>query len=327
MSLTKGIRGLLLSRWPAADPTVYRRDRRRSPPLARRRSHVRADDALGHGRAPPRVAGAGARRGLRPGAARDPGRGRALRGPGAGPAGRPGACDGALLVLLGRPGGSSPRPRPAASTVPPTAGRRGRRPASRRRWWATSCGWGPSSTRRGSSGFYRSQDAGASWTRLAASPGRPSRLMFPLAPAAGLEAFLATDRGLFRTTDAGRALVAGGVRRPGRSSPSPRSRLPSPPRGRSGSDEVHEGPRPGQRLRPGRRRGRARGPLRVGGAAVRPPPRDRRRRCRPARAARRTVSRSGSSTPTASWARSRATACAASPRSPCGAAGRPRATS
>jgi hypothetical protein len=27
--------------------------------------------------------------------------------------------------------------------------------------------------------------------------------MFPLAPAAGLEAFLATDRGLFRTTDAG----------------------------------------------------------------------------------------------------------------------------
>ncbi len=27
--------------------------------------------------------------------------------------------------------------------------------------------------------------------------------MFPLAPAAGLEAFLATDRGLFRSTDAG----------------------------------------------------------------------------------------------------------------------------
>jgi hypothetical protein len=27
--------------------------------------------------------------------------------------------------------------------------------------------------------------------------------MFPLAPAAGIEAFLATDRGLFRTTDAG----------------------------------------------------------------------------------------------------------------------------
>ena len=27
--------------------------------------------------------------------------------------------------------------------------------------------------------------------------------MFPLAPAAGVEAFLATDRGVFRTTDAG----------------------------------------------------------------------------------------------------------------------------
>lgn len=53
------------------------------------------------------------------------------------------------------------------------------------------------------SGFFRSQDAGASWSRLSASPGRPSRLLFPLAPAAGLEAFLATDQGLFHTHDAG----------------------------------------------------------------------------------------------------------------------------
>lgn len=52
-------------------------------------------------------------------------------------------------------------------------------------------------------GFYRSQDVGATWERLSDSPGRPSRLMFPLAPAAGIEAFLATDRGVFRTTDAG----------------------------------------------------------------------------------------------------------------------------
>jgi photosystem II stability/assembly factor-like uncharacterized protein len=52
-------------------------------------------------------------------------------------------------------------------------------------------------------GFFRTQDSGRTWTRLAASPGEPRRLLFPLAPAAGLEAFLATDRGLFRTADAG----------------------------------------------------------------------------------------------------------------------------
>jgi photosystem II stability/assembly factor-like uncharacterized protein len=62
---------------------------------------------------------------------------------------------------------------------------------------------GPFLYAAGESGFHRSQDAGATWTRLSASPGRPTRLMFPLAPAAGLEAFLATDRGLFRTADAG----------------------------------------------------------------------------------------------------------------------------
>jgi len=53
------------------------------------------------------------------------------------------------------------------------------------------------------SGVFRSQDAGATWARLSSSPGRPRRLLFPLAPAAGLEAFLATDQGLFRTRDAG----------------------------------------------------------------------------------------------------------------------------
>jgi photosystem II stability/assembly factor-like uncharacterized protein len=62
---------------------------------------------------------------------------------------------------------------------------------------------GPFLYAAGDGGFYRSQDVGATWTRLADSPGRPVRLMFPLAPAAGIEAFLATDRGLFRTVDAG----------------------------------------------------------------------------------------------------------------------------
>jgi photosystem II stability/assembly factor-like uncharacterized protein len=62
---------------------------------------------------------------------------------------------------------------------------------------------GPFLYAAGETGFFRSQDMGASWTRLSASPGRPNRLMFPLAPAAGVEAFLATDRGVFHTGDAG----------------------------------------------------------------------------------------------------------------------------
>ena len=62
---------------------------------------------------------------------------------------------------------------------------------------------GPFLYAAGDAGFYRSEDAGATWTKLSASPGRPRRLLFPLAPAAGLEAFLATDQGLFRTRDTG----------------------------------------------------------------------------------------------------------------------------
>jgi photosystem II stability/assembly factor-like uncharacterized protein len=63
---------------------------------------------------------------------------------------------------------------------------------------------GPFLYAAGEEGFYRSDSAGQSWERLSPSPGKPARLLFPLAPAAGLEAFLATDRGLFHTSDAGR---------------------------------------------------------------------------------------------------------------------------
>ena len=63
---------------------------------------------------------------------------------------------------------------------------------------------GPFLYAAGEGGFYRSDNAGESWDRLSDSPGKPRRMLFPLAPAAGLEAFLATDKGLFHTSDAGR---------------------------------------------------------------------------------------------------------------------------
>jgi photosystem II stability/assembly factor-like uncharacterized protein len=59
-------------------------------------------------------------------------------------------------------------------------------------------------------GFYRSEDTGQTWARISDSPGRPVRLLFPLAPAAGLEAFLATDRGVFHTADAGQHWTVSG---------------------------------------------------------------------------------------------------------------------
>lgn len=52
----------------------------------------------------------------------------------------------------------------------------------------------------GERALHRSEDAGETWKRLSATPGRPSRLLFPLG---GIEGFLATDRGIFRTQDAG----------------------------------------------------------------------------------------------------------------------------
>ncbi len=60
-------------------------------------------------------------------------------------------------------------------------------------------------------GLFRSEDAGRTWTRLGSYEGRPARLLFPLAPAAGLEAFVATDRGIYRTTDGGHRFQASGL--------------------------------------------------------------------------------------------------------------------
>jgi photosystem II stability/assembly factor-like uncharacterized protein len=64
---------------------------------------------------------------------------------------------------------------------------------------------GPFLYATGDGGVVRSDDAGQSWTPLAEGLGarQGRRLMFPLAPAAGLEAFVGTEDGLFRTTDGG----------------------------------------------------------------------------------------------------------------------------
>jgi hypothetical protein len=51
----------------------------------------------------------------------------------------------------------------------------------------------------------RSQNQGQEWDDIGEGLGdaRPFRIMFPLAPESGAVAFLATDRGLFRTDDGG----------------------------------------------------------------------------------------------------------------------------
>lgn len=57
----------------------------------------------------------------------------------------------------------------------------------------------------GGGGVHRSEDSGKTWTSLVEGlDGRtPIRIMFPLAPAAGSEAFLATEDGAFHTPDGG----------------------------------------------------------------------------------------------------------------------------
>jgi ligand-binding sensor domain-containing protein len=64
---------------------------------------------------------------------------------------------------------------------------------------------GPFLYATGDGGVARSDDNGQTWTPLSEGlAGRQGRrLMFPLAPAAGLEAFVGTDDGIFRTLDGG----------------------------------------------------------------------------------------------------------------------------
>jgi photosystem II stability/assembly factor-like uncharacterized protein len=64
---------------------------------------------------------------------------------------------------------------------------------------------GPLLYAAGEGGVFRSDDGGKSWTALGKELAgtRVRRLLFPLAPQAGLEAFAATERGIFRTLDGG----------------------------------------------------------------------------------------------------------------------------
>jgi photosystem II stability/assembly factor-like uncharacterized protein len=206
VSLTPGISSLLLSRWPQADPTVF----------------VGTDGGLLRSR--------DAGRSFGPTALTS---GPVLRLEWPGPA-LVAAGGGGLLVTMdegetfAEPGRGLPEGEVRAMALSsffgvdpvlfaaPASGGVYRSSDGGHTWAATGLGdqvvgdlvWlGPFLYAAAEGGFFRSEDAGASWTRLCDSPGRPARLLFPLAPAAGLEAFLATDRGVFRTADAGQTWV------------------------------------------------------------------------------------------------------------------------
>lgn len=66
-------------------------------------------------------------------------------------------------------------------------------------------------------GLFRSESAGQTWAALGEGLGgrSPRRLLFPLAPASGAEAFVGTDRGVLRTGDGGeRWLTTGTLEEP-----------------------------------------------------------------------------------------------------------------
>jgi photosystem II stability/assembly factor-like uncharacterized protein len=192
---------LLISRYPQADPTVF---------VGTRLGLLKSEDA-GHTFRPAGLAGPAVHRlewpgpalvaGTRAGVLVSMDGGATFEGPGTGLG--PGEVRGMALssffgvdpVMFAAPGQGVYRSGDGGKSWAP-AGLEGET--------VFDLVWlGPFLYAAGEKGFHRSEDAGKSWRRLSDSPGRPSRLLFPLAPAAGLEAFLATDRGVFRTADAG----------------------------------------------------------------------------------------------------------------------------
>jgi hypothetical protein len=60
--------------------------------------------------------------------------------------------------------------------------------------------------------MYRSEDLGRTWTALTKSvAAAPTRVLFPLMPASGMEIFLGTVRGIYRSPDGGLNWQASGL--------------------------------------------------------------------------------------------------------------------
>ncbi len=186
ISTTPGIRWLLLSRWPQADPTLF----------AGTGSGLLRSRDLGRSFERTALDGVAVYRLQWPGpaliAACDRGllvttdEGAHFRGPGSGLPGGPVRAMALSSYFKVDP----------VMFAAPVAGGVYRSSDGGTSWTATGLTtekvgdlvWlGPFLYAAGENGFYRSQDVGGTWTRLAASPGVPSRLMFPLAPAAGVE--------------------------------------------------------------------------------------------------------------------------------------------
>jgi photosystem II stability/assembly factor-like uncharacterized protein len=209
LSLTPGISSLLLSRWPQSDPTVFagsdrgllrsRDGGRTFAPTSLRNGPVRRLEWPG----PALVVASGQ------GLLVTTNEGQSFDGPGRGiPVGEVRAMAISSFFAVDPVVFAAPA---EGGIFRSADGGQSWEPAGLANEVVGDIVWlGPFLYAAGEKGFFRSNDNGASWTRLSDSPGRPVNLMFPLAPAAGLEAFLATDRGVFRTADAGQTWTATG---------------------------------------------------------------------------------------------------------------------
>ena len=73
---------------------------------------------------------------------------------------------------------------------------------------------GPFLYAAGDRGLFRSEDAGRTWSPLGEGLTGvvPVRLLFPLAPDSGAEAFVGTDQGVYRTADGGMRWASAGMK-------------------------------------------------------------------------------------------------------------------